>query len=70
VNDYHALRDYLKKQKLPEFVLSFEHRGDHRRGPAARGRPRRNGMRMLEAGHTPAKEIMMRIMIEGASTAT
>jgi len=24
VNDYHALRDYLKKQKLPEFVLSFE----------------------------------------------
>jgi hypothetical protein len=21
---YHALRDYLKKQKLPEFVLSFE----------------------------------------------
>ena len=24
VNDYHALREYLKKQKLPEFVLSFE----------------------------------------------
>ncbi len=24
VNDYDALRDYLKKQKLPEFVLSFE----------------------------------------------
>jgi len=24
VNDYGALRDYLKKQKLPEFVLSFE----------------------------------------------
>src|SRR5580704_6307078 len=24
VNDYHALRDYLKRQKLPEFVLSFE----------------------------------------------
>jgi hypothetical protein len=24
VNDYTALRDYLKKQKLPEFVLSFE----------------------------------------------
>jgi hypothetical protein len=23
VNDYHALRDYLKKQKLPEFVLSY-----------------------------------------------
>src|SRR5450755_5048729 len=22
--DYDALRDYLKKQKLPEFVLSFE----------------------------------------------
>jgi hypothetical protein len=24
VNDYDALRDYLKGQKLPEFVLSFE----------------------------------------------
>jgi hypothetical protein len=24
VNDYDALRDYLRKQKLPEFVLSFE----------------------------------------------
>ena len=24
VNDYDPLRDYLKKQKLPEFVLSFE----------------------------------------------
>ena len=24
VNDYERLRDYLKKQKLPEFVLSFE----------------------------------------------
>ena len=24
LNDYDALRDYLKKQKLPEFVLSFE----------------------------------------------
>jgi hypothetical protein len=24
VNSYDALRDYLKKQKLPEFVLSFE----------------------------------------------
>jgi hypothetical protein len=24
VNDYDALRDYLKKQKLPEFVLSFD----------------------------------------------
>jgi hypothetical protein len=24
VNDYDALRDYLKKQRLPEFVLSFE----------------------------------------------
>jgi hypothetical protein len=24
VNDYDLLRDYLKKQKLPEFVLSFE----------------------------------------------
>jgi hypothetical protein len=24
VNDYDALRDYLKKQKLPEFVLSFQ----------------------------------------------
>ena len=24
VNDYSALRDYLKAQKLPEFVLSFE----------------------------------------------
>jgi hypothetical protein len=24
VNDYDALRDYLNKQKLPEFVLSFE----------------------------------------------
>src|SRR5947208_14824736 len=24
VNDYGLLRDYLKKQKLPEFVLSFE----------------------------------------------
>jgi hypothetical protein len=24
VNDYDALRVYLKKQKLPEFVLSFE----------------------------------------------
>src|SRR5215472_9146274 len=24
MNDYGALRDYLKKQKLPEFVLSFE----------------------------------------------
>ena len=23
MNDYHALRDFLKKQKLPEFVLSF-----------------------------------------------
>jgi hypothetical protein len=24
VNDYDALRDYLKRQKLEEFVLSFE----------------------------------------------
>lgn len=24
VNDYDPLRDYLSKQKLPEFVLSFE----------------------------------------------
>ena len=24
VNDYDALRDYLQKQKLPEFTLSFE----------------------------------------------
>ena len=24
VNDYDALRDYLKKQQLPEFVLTFE----------------------------------------------
>jgi hypothetical protein len=24
VNDYDALRDYLRKQTLPEFVLSFE----------------------------------------------
>jgi hypothetical protein len=24
VNDYEALRDYLKKQTLPEFVLTFE----------------------------------------------
>jgi hypothetical protein len=24
VNDYDLLRDYLKKQTLPEFVLSFE----------------------------------------------
>jgi hypothetical protein len=24
VNDYDALCDYLKRQKLPEFVLSFE----------------------------------------------
>jgi hypothetical protein len=24
VNDYDALRDYLKTQSLPEFVLSFE----------------------------------------------
>ncbi len=24
VNDYDALRDYLKKQSLPELVLSFE----------------------------------------------
>jgi len=24
VNDYDALRDYLRKQSLPEFVLSFE----------------------------------------------
>ena len=24
MNDYNALRDYLKKQTLPEFVLSFE----------------------------------------------
>ncbi len=24
MNDYDALRDYLKKQTLPEFVLSFE----------------------------------------------
>jgi hypothetical protein len=24
VNDYDALRDYLKRQKLPEFVLTFE----------------------------------------------
>jgi hypothetical protein len=24
VNDYDALRDYLKKQKLPEFVLTFQ----------------------------------------------
>jgi hypothetical protein len=24
VNDYDALRDYLKKQTLPEFILSFE----------------------------------------------
>jgi len=23
-NDYDALRDYLKRQSLPEFVLSFE----------------------------------------------
>ena len=24
MNDYDALRDYLTKQKLPEFVLSFD----------------------------------------------
>lgn len=24
MNDYDALRDYLKKQKSPEFILSFE----------------------------------------------
>ena len=24
MNDYDRLRDYLKKQKLPEFVLTFE----------------------------------------------
>ncbi len=24
MNDYDALRDYLKQQRLPEFVLSFE----------------------------------------------
>ncbi len=24
MNDYDALRDYLKKQSLPEFVLSFD----------------------------------------------
>ncbi len=24
MNDYDALRDYLKKQRLPEFVLSFD----------------------------------------------
>ena len=24
MNDYDALRDYLKKQTLPEFVLTFE----------------------------------------------
>ena len=24
MNDYSALRDYLKAQKLPEFVLSFD----------------------------------------------
>ena len=24
MNDYDALRDYLKKQKLPEFVLRFD----------------------------------------------
>jgi hypothetical protein len=24
VNDYDALRDYLQRQKLPEFMLSFE----------------------------------------------
>jgi hypothetical protein len=24
VNDYDALRDYLQKHKLPEFILSFE----------------------------------------------
>ena len=24
MNDYDALRDYLKKQRLPEFLLSFE----------------------------------------------
>ena len=24
MNDYDPLRDYLKTQKLPEFVLSFE----------------------------------------------
>ena len=24
MNDYDALRDYLKRQTLPEFVLSFE----------------------------------------------
>lgn len=24
MNDYDALRDYLRKQSLPEFVLSFE----------------------------------------------
>ena len=24
MNDYDALRDYLKSQTLPEFVLSFE----------------------------------------------
>ncbi|MGA7808911.1 hypothetical protein [Bradyrhizobium sp.] len=24
MSDYDALRDYLKQQKLPEFVLSFE----------------------------------------------
>ncbi len=24
MNDYDALRDYLKRQKLPEFVLNFD----------------------------------------------
>ena len=24
MNDYYALRDYLKQQKLPEFILRFE----------------------------------------------
>ncbi len=38
VNDYDALRDYLKKQTLPEFILQLRaDRGNHRRRPAARG---------------------------------
>lgn len=40
MNDYDSLRDYLKKQKLPEFVLSFEQIEEIIDAPLLRGASR------------------------------
>jgi hypothetical protein len=40
VNDYHGLRDYLKKQSLPELVLTFEQLEEIIGGPLPRAAQR------------------------------